>query len=646
MTYTSGSASAFASIRRYFRPTMAAFASILTLVALWSLTHSYLGLIGDAELYAVQAMTRIHPGLTEDVFLRHGSQDRFTLFSPLYAWCIRFLGLPAAALTLCILFKVWLFAACWALARAWTDVRLAFLALCLLVIADGAYGGYGVFRYAEDLLTARSLAEALVVSAVALHFYGLKSFGLLLALVALPIHPIMALPGLLLLLCVECSLRVKLAGAALGVLMTLMLSSYASIASPGSGFLTVLDPAWLDVVRERSIYLFLNCWSSADWATSARPLFCLAIATLVLKDPRVHRLSIAAGIVGVTGLAIALIAGALGHVAIIIQAQVWRWMWITCLLSVLLAAPAAEAVCREQRGGRLMAVLLVGGWLLPPILGMTCMVLCLLLWRGRDRIDVRAAHILRWGTVALVVSLFAWAAFGSWHSSLAPFTGSSSDGLSITRLKGIFGVKLAAFLICSPMLYWINTTRSKLGLASVIAAVATGAIMLIPGTFISIKRDDALTSADAFADWRGVIPPATSVYVAPRHFSAAFAWFTLNRPSYLTVDQSAGVVFSRVTAMEIQRRSEVLLPIMDPDWRLRTSIRTKTSGVTMSHGAQPLTQETLARLCHDPQLGFVIATDQVSPGPVSRKQLDNSEDWSLYDCEPIRSAAPLRETIH
>src|SRR3981189_1492301 len=84
---------------------------VLLLVTLWPLTHRYKGLGGDAELYAVQALAKIHPNLAGDLFLQNNSQDRYTVFSPLYAWCIRWLGLRGAAMTLVIVLKIWFFAA-------------------------------------------------------------------------------------------------------------------------------------------------------------------------------------------------------------------------------------------------------------------------------------------------------------------------------------------------------------------------------------------------------------------------------------------------------------------------------------------------------------------------------------------------------
>jgi len=622
------------------RPMLQAVALTLGLVALWSVTHPYKGLKGDAELYAVQAMARIHPGLATDIFLLTGSQDKYTIFSPMYAWFVSWLGLTAAALTLSLSFKVWLFAAAWALARAVSNGRTACLAVALLMIADGAYGGYGVFRYAEDWLTARSFAEALAVSAIALHFHNFKAIGLLTAVFALFVHPIMALPGLLVLVCLRFSLRINLAVAALGVLFAFGVSLWVLRGPASAGLLTVLDPPWLEIVRERSIFLFPQLWKSADWETNGRPLLCLTLTAMALWDTRIRALCIAAGLVGATGLAIAFIAGAIGHLAIIIQAQAWRWMWITCFLSVLLVAPTAAAICRDRRCGPVTVLLLVSGWVLPPANGISCLVLALFIWSMRDRIDTRTAVHLRWIAGAVGITMVALVALNSWNIAFAPDVGSRGEASSIARLRDLTVLQVPALVAALLAFYWIPVTRSAVLLTLIIVSLSVCSAIFVPKALKGVLRDGALTEINAFADWRKVIPPASNVFVAPVHYSAAFAWFTLQRPSYSSVNQSAGVVFSRATAMEIQRRSQVLLPVLDPNWRLRTSGTGTLANDATQRGSRPLTEEKLVSVCRDPQLGFVVAKEDVRIGLITRKKVADSTSWSLYDCNQVRSAAP------
>jgi hypothetical protein len=179
-----------------FQSKFATLAPALLVVTLWLLVHGYHGLTGDGQIYAFQAFARLHPQLTADLYLQNTSQDQFTLFSPFYAWCIDLLGLEDAARLLTLVFTVWLLAATWSFARVITDRGAAWLALVLLLIVAGDYGGSRVFQVLDPFLTARLPAEALIITALACHVRGRKRLSLVLALGAMVIHPLMALPGL------------------------------------------------------------------------------------------------------------------------------------------------------------------------------------------------------------------------------------------------------------------------------------------------------------------------------------------------------------------------------------------------------------------------------------------------------------------
>src|SRR5260221_1041921 len=123
-----------------FQSKFAALSLVLMLVALWLAMHGYHGLTGDGQIYAFQAFARLHPQLTADLYLQNTSQDQFTLFSPLYAWCIGLLGLENAARLLTLLFTLWFLAAAWSFARTVTHRDAAWLAVAPLLIAAGVYG--------------------------------------------------------------------------------------------------------------------------------------------------------------------------------------------------------------------------------------------------------------------------------------------------------------------------------------------------------------------------------------------------------------------------------------------------------------------------------------------------------------------------
>ncbi len=590
----------------------------LMLWVLWPLTHSYQGLTGDAELYAIQAMARLQPGLGNDLFLRHGMQDEFTIFSPLYAHCIRWLGLRPAALTLLILCKVWLFAAAWALGRALADARLAFLGVALLMLAAGTYGGYGAFRYAEDLLTARSLAEALVASALALQLHGRKALGLAAAVLAFLVHPLMALPGLLVLACLALPKRLALTAAAMGVVGVGLIALWSAHALPRTGLLAVLDPPWLNVVRERSVFLFLPLWRAADWANAARPLLSLGLTALVLREVRVRALCGAVGLVGVTGLAVAYIAATVGPVALLLQSQPWRWIWVACFAGVLLVAPTAATLCRDRRGGLVTALLLIAGWTLAPIPGITCMAVAFILWGLRERLAAVFTPPRGLGTSAFGI-VVAWAAFEWWTLGALP---------------------IVAVALLVALMVWLDQARSPAALAATSLALLLAAVLLMPRALAGdMLQAGAPAEVVDFTAWRNVIPPGSNVYVAPAHYSAAFCWFTLQRPDYLSVNQSAGVVFSREAAMEVVRRAEVLLPMMEPDWRLYSAMLAAAGEARPAARPRPLTREILQNLCRDPALGFVVAWENVGFGALPHRRRGDWKNWNLYDCSRVRALA-------
>src|SRR5882757_5496797 len=277
-----------------FQSKFTALSLVLMLVALWLAMHGYHGLTGDGQIYAFQAFARLHPQLTADLYLQNTSQDQFTLFSPPFAWWIGLMGLENAARLLTLVFSVWFLAASWSFAAAVAGRGPAWLAVAFLLIVAGAYGGAGVFRILDPSLTARLPAEALIITALACHLRGMKRLGFGLALGALFIHPLMALPGLLLLVCLWLPVRVGVIGAIGGVFATLAIAVVAGNLPAASAVLTVMDAPWLDVVRERSQFLFLQLWSIHDWDINVQPFMSLAFTAIAVKDDRVRKLCAAA----------------------------------------------------------------------------------------------------------------------------------------------------------------------------------------------------------------------------------------------------------------------------------------------------------------------------------------------------------------
>lgn len=610
----------------------------LMLVALWAVMHRHQGIALDGKLYAVQAMAKVSPALASDVYLANTSQDRYTFFSPIYAAFIARTGLENAELLLFIVCTVWFLAAAWFLARELSSAEVAWLAAALLVITTGYYGASAILHYSETYLTARSLAEALVVTSLACHFSGRGRMAILFAAGAFLIHPLMALPGFLLLIGLRFPVRQVLIGAGAGVLAVYIIALADLNAPPGMRFLTLVDAPWLDMIRQRSQFLFFEYWTANDWQINARPLLSLAVTAIVIQDERIRRLCVTAMTIGVAGLAVAFIAGKVGPVAMLLEGQAWRWMWIASFVGVLLLAPTALAAWRDEKCGPLCACLLVSAWVFPAIPSAWPQLLALVLWSARSHIDLGYSRYLRWAAAMFVLIAVVWTIGTAWNGLTSPLAESGRDPKWIAELRAVCGLQIPALMLVG--LFWfgikVGSTSWRAALAGIVAVLAT---LILPGSLKQVGSLSTSKEIQEFADWRNAIPPTSSVLVVPTGNSASFIWFTLGRPSYMSVDQSAGVVFSNATAVEIRRRSNVLLPISDPVWQLLKRNLQTAHGKEPQQISRPLTTKALIEICGDPQLGFVVARENLGFDSIRHTHAGLWKDWNLYDCRRVRSGS-------
>ena len=613
-----------------------ALALTLFAIGLWALTHRYQDLTGDAELYAMQALAKVHPALGADLYLQNVSQDRYTVFSRGYAVLIAALGIHEAARALFVLWSAWLLVAAWVFVRRTADAASAWAAMVLLMIMVGHYGSYGVFRFSETFLTARTAAEALVVTALACHATGWRLAGLAIAVAALLIHPLIALPGLLLLLCLNAGPRLSAGGALGGLALTLLVTLVALRLRPASGPLTVIDGSWLEVVRERSQFLFLPLWRLPDWKGNLLPFASLALTLLAVDERRVRALASGAMLIGAAGLGVAWVASSLGPVAILIQGQAWRWVWITSFMAIVLLMPTLRALWRDPRCGPVCALILLAGWTCTALDTWIGIALAALLWVARPWITPSISTLLRYAALGLALVLAAWTLANVWTTISGPLPETGRELAVLTYARNVLGLQTIPLALLGGFLWWLSRQRAALWPALTCIPLAALCVVALPGAVRFAPTSD---SAADYAAWREVIPPDSNVLVAGEHNAASFIWFTLQRPSYSSIDQSAGVVFSRATAAEVRRRGEVLRPLETPAWRIMSSMSRHAAPGGKPEVKEPaLTAANLGAVCADPSLGFVIARESLGFGARRNAARGHYHDWYLYDCRVVRAA--------
>jgi hypothetical protein len=344
-------------------------------------------------------------------------------------------------------------------------------------------------------------------------------------------------------------------------------------------------------------------------------------------------------LVGATGLALALIGSLIGPVGILLQGQAWRWVWITRFISVLFIAPTIAAVWRHEKSGSLCAILAISAWTMSAIDGAACMSCALIVWSLRDRIADRIWARARWLNIILITFIGGWIIERCW--ALAGLRPAGSEMSSIlTRVRELFGLHVLSTTIACLLVYWIRGPRSMPAISVICVALISVSLLFLPSAFAGVMgRGEIDVDPAEFSDWRNAIPPDSNVLVLPSHNSAKFAWFTLERPSYLTVDQSSGVVFSRATALEVRRRSLILLPLMSPDWMLLSNMASARSvRDARPLQARPLTRDQLTAICADPQLDFVVAREDVGFEPIRHDKPGLWKGLNLYDCRRVNAA--------
>jgi hypothetical protein len=266
------------------------------------------------------------------------------------------------------------------------------------------------------------------------------------------------------------------------------------------------------------------------------------------------------------------------------------------------------------------------------------------LWVVREHLGPRSSQVLRWLAFAAALAILVWVLFesGAIIGSAKKTVGLTAPGtppliaaiFEIFQLKfaGVFGLALAIGSILA-----LRLARTAIPIFSTCFVFL---IFLLPSGFWESRGFGAPASIAEFSDWQRVIPPDSTVLVVPSRDVGSFVWFTLQRPNYLTMDQSAGVVFSRATALEVRRRSESLRSVTDPDWKIMSRLREYAASNRKVEVVQrPLTANGLAQICQDPKLGFVVSQKNVGFSPLSHQQDGAWKDWNLYACRQVSQEA-------
>lgn len=608
--------------RADFRLRLVSF--ILLCVITWSLSHGYRGIFHDAILYTLQALAHLHPeSLSQDVFLHFGSQDRFTVFSPLYAAASQLLGTESAAALLTLALQISVFAGAWFLARAAVTVPMALLGVAVVIAIPGDYGPGRIFTCVEQFLTPRMGAEALVLGGLAAAFSARRWLAAAFIALAMLVHPIMAAAGVVALACIWVAIPYQRWVIALLSIGAASLAT-AALAMP-VGVWGRFDDAWLMLIMNRSPYLFLAHWQLDDWSRAAVTLTTLVVGLSTLPGARGRLLSLAALVTTTGGLLLTLFACDLLHLVLFTQLQPWRWQWLGTVTAAVLLPEILRTRWHSGTEGRTTAILLLAAWIFSvdqfALAASVATIASMALLRRLKQSEIR---LIFWGACGMLAIAILWRLASNLEFTEAHYLDShiplwSRRVMSFTH-DGAVPMAIIA------LTWWLaEVPHGRLGSILVASLAAAGCIDLFSQTWTTwTTREFPPEVVAQFAPWRELVPPNAEVFWPE---SPLASWLLLGRPSYLSVAQTSGMVFSRPAAIELKHRADALAPIVPQQSFLSWN------------GAGPglgLSLQQLQGICHLGVFEFLVTSVDLGIPPIAvlpRESGPVSKGLHLYRCQ-------------
>jgi hypothetical protein len=618
----------------------------------------YRGLFHDARLYAVQLRDRLEPGsMADDLYMRYGSQDRYSAFSAVMLPLARAVGLETAFFLAYLASKALFF---WALVRlvfALVPERLPALAsLVYLAMAPLPFGGNEVFHLNESFLTPRILSCALVLFALERALAGRMLVSLGLCLPALSLHPLMGFGGLLAIVTWWALGRFSRRAFAGLVVAAFLLGVVVVAVEPlGRRVFGQMDEEWFGVVMTLCFFTDPVAWSVGDWTRIALAVG-LVLAFACTSDRQGARLPVALLLVAAAGFA-GTLAAVQGRYALLNQASPYRAIWLTELLAVPLGFRACWLLAREPGAwpplaAVLLAALLTTDWsrrLFFPgaLLCFAVLPVCVVGVRGLGRVAARAD----WGRRAALWTLGAAGGL-LLLANLTPLVALAVVESRFDLDISLFGVLTGSgeFLFKLPLL---------------ILALALAALV---GRAIRSGRRIAFALALAALTYQGTLAALDSSPTFQVRHSARFPhvwqvacflkekaverqrppcvywgtdlreiWFVGEARSYLNPVQLSGCAFNRGTALEGRRRSRLTRPfegllLSRPDHGLEPWWHEAHLRFFAHPGANPPTEHDLFALCADRQVDFLVLEV-----PFEGLYEASTGRLFVYDCSRLRT---------
>lgn len=631
----------------------------LLLLALNGLARPYWNCAHDARLYSLQVINQAEDGaFADDVFLRYGSQDQFSIFSRVVGPLAAAFGVRSTFFALYLLFNTYFIWGLFSLVRRlFADPVISTSALIFLVVGDLYYGGHGIFTVHEQFFTPRLVAVALVLHAferlLAQRFFA--TF-LLLAL-AMAVHPLMAFGGVLISVGYVAWLflgpRIFLGGVGVSLLAAMLVLLIPPVALKLFG---QIDDDWHEMVRLAVLYNYPDAWSGIDWINHV-VAFGLGIAAsvwLFRSDPVRAPFFVIATLVAAVGLAMTTFAS-MSPYALLFQGQPYRVEWVLKIVQIPLGFMVIARWGQATSLSAKFVTLGLGAFFLVCSYAPQEVVLCLFAlppavycWRFVDK-PTRPDWWWWSALSAMLIAAAAWMVY-RW-------------GFIIAERDAILGYYDRADFFrvltqCVPPALWLTGAVllfSRFRTASALKAMRWGCAVcalaipsLVFGLDLSPQGRILATrhGADIAFAHEVIAKSSRDPRRVPTVYSslgrAEMVWLDLHATSYFDPVQTAGVMFNRNTAFELRRRIDLVRKFEMERLRQEALFMTDDGKAVIERlyhtpfEGPPPNEADLLQLCAEPGLDYVVIPQEF-PGLYAAT---NGRVF-VYECSKVRATAAL-----
>ncbi len=612
-----------------------AFLLLVTLALMFG-AMPYRGIRHDGILYMGQALSHLNPAwAANDLFFAHGSQDKFSIFSPIVAWL--FGHFDAAVVNMTLLRGAWI---------VWLVALLALVrdlpagerwwSVLAVIAATHFYGSARIFSFMEPFVTARTWAEPVSLLALVAMMRGRMALAFGAFALGLALHPLVALPVGAVALTYLIGQDRRWAAVVLLALPVYGLA-FAGVA-PFTNLLRTYDPDWYRGTVMANDIVFISEWTLGDAAAALAHAVVIWLACRG-DDKPFARLGRATVIASPLLCLISFIGADVFHNVLITQVQLCRVTW---LLDLLALASLPGLLLREWRRGTkgrcaalavFVAMFALDDWVPNGWLFAAWAAAALLLSASRLEIKPRVLGLAMIATVLCGLGII-----GLQVQNALSQIGMHEQGTKVAEPLSIF---FATPLMSLPVIGTLIWLWERGGVPRMLAATVTAALFGVAVTHWDQRTpwaryvESAPRGAHPFA---ASIPPNAQVYW---HEQPAATWILLQRANFISTNQTSGLLFNRATTLDALDRIPALLSVMINTQTCANLEHLGAAGLAPAACALP--RKNFLDFCKasPKHPDFLIASTDFDVGVISRWTFDPADGspavtYALYDCSKLQ----------